>query len=138
MGDMEGKQVSEWQGPLPQNIEPASVFCDRAVKWWNKTVVRRAQANRAKADSEADAELLHNILVVSHGGLLHVLVQGLIESRKIEVGRGVDTGRFRFPNASVSVVEVGVNGKGRLSMFADTTHLNVELVENNVDVVEEE
>lgn len=138
MGTMEGRRVSEWQGPLPGNMEAASVLCKRADKWWKNTIVRRAQA-RPRADNE-DTEEAVNVLVVSHGGLLHVLVQGLIESRKVRVPanlKGMEDGRYRFPNASVTVIEVYRNGKGTLSLFADTTHLNVELVEGNVDIIDD-
>ena len=45
---------------------------------------------------------------------------------------------MRCPNASVTVIEVEKDGHGTLLAFADTTHLDLELVENNVDVVEDD
>ncbi|KIP12346.1 hypothetical protein PHLGIDRAFT_27466 [Phlebiopsis gigantea 11061_1 CR5-6] len=78
----------------------------------------------------------YNVLVVSHGGWLHVLLQNLIESRKVKTGKGVDVGRYKSSNASVTVVEVENSGKGSVVLFADTTHLDDELVESNADIVE--
>lgn len=131
MGDMEGKAISAWKGPLPANLESAAAFDARADRWWTENILRYV-ARKDESDEPA------HILAVSHGGLMHVLVEGLIGSRKVKVGKGVDMGRFRFPNASVSVIEVDTNKKGTLVLFTDTTHLEVELVEENVDIVEEE
>lgn len=134
MGDMEGQAIGNWKGSLPANMESSAAFTARADKWWNDTILRYASSDRAEAKaSEGPA----SVLVVSHGGLMHVMVQSLIERKKLKAAKGVKLGKFRFPNASVSVIEVDDNKKGTLAMFADTTHLNVELVEGNVDIVDE-
>lgn len=139
---MQGKSVAVWRGALPANIEPAAAFVQRADRWWTQHVVRRAAAAPARAGDglggggSAEEDAGQAILVVSHGGLLRVLVQNLIESRRVAAGSGVDVGRYRFPNASVTVIEVEEDGKGTLVLFADTTHLDVELVEGNADIVE--
>lgn len=133
MGDLEGKEISAWKGPSA-NLEPAAMFLTRADQWWKEVVLRSVES---PAQGDGEAEEPKRILVVSHGGLMHVLVQNLIESRKVRVGRGVDVGRYRFPNASISVIEVERNKTGTLVSFADTTHLDVEFIEGNVDDLDE-
>lgn len=138
MGDMQGIAMPHWRGALPANMEPAAAFVARADRWWSDTVLRVASA-RAMHDGElrgSEKAEEENVLVVSHGGLMHVLLQNLIESRKLRTGRGVDVGRYRFPNASVTVIEVEKNGKGTVQLFADTTHLETELLDGNADIVE--
>ncbi|KAJ3523719.1 hypothetical protein NM688_g8680 [Phlebia brevispora] len=147
MGDMQGKPMSEWHGPLPENVEPAANFAGRADKWWKGVIVRyvnsvgQRRGREMLAVGEAERPELDpaDILVVSHGGLIRTLVQSLIGSRKVVCAEGVevDQSRLKCPNASVTVIEVDKAGKGRLVLWADTTHLDVELVENNVDVVED-
>lgn len=143
MGSMQGQSVAAWRGGLPADMESAIAFMQRADRWWHETVVRQARAataggsvgGGARAAGAAAAEQ-HNVLVVSHGGLIHVVLQNLVESRKLRLAEGVDVGRYRVPNASVTVVEVDEGGRGTVLMFADRTHLDVELVEENADVVE--
>ena len=86
-----------------------------------------------------DAELLEldfepaHILAVSHGGLIGSLVKDLVGSRKLQAAEGVGVGMCF--NASISVIEVYGDRKGLLVSYADTTHLNVNLVQENADVV---
>ncbi|KAI0345274.1 phosphoglycerate mutase-like protein, partial [Trametopsis cervina] len=139
MGDMEGQHIGAWQGAVPANMEKSVAFSARAAAWWDEVILGHvnsilAQSKDAAQDQdEADAEPA-NVLVVSHGGLMHVLLQDLIDNRKVKTAKNVRIGRFRFPNASVSVIEMGRNKKGTLVLFADTTHLNVELVDGNADI----
>ena len=144
---MQGQGVAAWRGALPADMEPAIAFMQRADRLWHETVVRHARAAAAGAAdgnvaggaraAGATAEQ-NNVLVVSHGGLIHVMLQNLVESRKLRLAEGVDVGRYRLPNASVTVVEVDEGGRGTVLMFADRTHLDVELVEENVyDVAKE-
>lgn len=134
MGDMQGASVAAWRGQaLPANMEPAAVFAQRADRWWKTHVLKLAQSLAGKGgDTQSPAA----VLVVSHGGLLHVLLQSLIESRRVALAAGVETGRYRFSNASVTVVEVEGDGRGTAVLFGDTTHLEDELVEGNADDVE--
>jgi len=147
MGNMQGQSIAAWRNSeLPANMESAAAFVQRADRWWQDTIVRcAATASAAAASGGMDGGARpeeerseQNVLLVSHGGLIHVMLQNLIESRKLRLAKGVHVGRYRFPNASVTVVEVGEDGRGTVVLFADTTHLDVELVEGNVDVVEEQ
>ena len=153
MGDMQGKSIAEWKGPMPANMESAAALAMRADRWWKNSITRyvsslahRRQSSQrtgggkevAASDAEANGKEPAYILVVSHGGLIRVLLQGLLGARKIVCDEGVELdGRMRCPNASVTVIEVEKDGHGTLMAFADTTHLDLELVENNVDVVED-
>lgn len=143
MGDMQGKMLSEWKGPLPANMETAADLAARADRWWKSTVLRDVGSSRTQATTALNlaSEEPVRLLVVSHGGLIRVLLQGLIGSRKIVCGEGVVLDQhFRCANASVSVIELddASKGRGRLVLLADTTHLDVELVDINVDIVEDD
>ena len=150
MGALQGREVGAWRSELPADMEPAVAFMQRADQWWKDTIVRYAASAAAPNGADRDGAdeggarahkgtgSERNVLVVSHGGLIHVMLQNLIESRKLQLAEGVHVGRYRFPNASVTVVEVGTDGRGTVLLFADRTHLDVELVEENVDDVAKE
>ena len=139
--------MSEWGRVLPANMEPAAAFVGRADKWWKEHVVDYVSSlgrgrpvpgggNEDDRSSSQSSDPVH-ILVVSHGGFIRVLVQSLLGSRKVLCGKGVELdGRMRCANASITVIEMESGGKGRLVLFADTTHLDGELVEN-VDIVDD-
>ncbi len=144
MGEMQGKLGSAWRGPLPQDMEPAAQLAQRADKWWTGVVVRYAHSvgrRRASPSGGENAEMPEPaaILVVSHGGLIRALLQGLIGSRKVVWGEGVrpdqSLATSSSANAAVTVIEVGADGKGTLVLFSDTAHLDEELVAN-ADIVE--
>jgi 2,3-bisphosphoglycerate-dependent phosphoglycerate mutase len=140
MGSLQGQAIgrSRQPGGLPSDIEPSQAFSTRAHSWWRDTILPYATKSKSESDPPlADEHEPANILVVSHGGLMHVMVQNLIESRKIKVGKETKFDKFRFPNASVSVIELERSGKGTLVMFADTTHLDLELVDANADIIDE-
>ena len=144
MGDLQGGVILGRPKQLPDNIESTAEFVQRADRWWKETIVRRATALSVNGSAVSAAEEkakppTKNVLIVSHGGLMHVLLQNLIESRKLGIARDVEVGRYRFPNASVTVVEMETNGKGTVVMFGDTTHLDVEFegIDTNVDIMEQ-
>lgn len=144
---------------IPVNAETPAAFATRAIQWWNSKIVQRhaqapSSATRASQDkgqevssedanassvlpdslSSLQTNTTSNVLVVSHGGVIGTLAVGLLGSRKLRCAKGVAVGRCM--NASISVVEVDENGKGVLVSFGDTTHLDGELVEVNVDEME--
>ncbi len=156
MGDWQGGSIAKRLDP-PPNLEPIVDFMARSVKWWNESILRHAQSNASELESklkhlaaqsdaqapeptttatdisglELDFEPVH-ILAVSHGGLIGNLVTNLIGSRKVRAAEGVTISRCF--NASISVVELYPDGKGVLLSYADTTHLNGDLVQDNADV----
>ncbi|KAI0362498.1 phosphoglycerate mutase-like protein, partial [Trametes cingulata] len=143
MGDWQGGSVHN-RGNPPPNLEPIVDFMARSVKWWNETLTKHAQRKTAELktlestqngiegkEGQPAFEPAH-ILVVSHGGLIGTLVTNLVGSRKVRAAEGVEIGRCF--NASISVIEIHEDGKGVLVSYADTTHLNVDLVQENADV----
>ncbi|PIL24305.1 hypothetical protein GSI_14058 [Ganoderma sinense ZZ0214-1] len=81
--------------------------------------------------AELGFEPIH-ILAVSHGGLIGSLVANLLGSRKVRAAEGVSTGWCY--NASISVIDVEESGKGVLISYADTTHLDGDVLQHNADV----
>ncbi|KAI0333597.1 phosphoglycerate mutase-like protein [Cubamyces sp. BRFM 1775] len=147
MGDWQGGSVYN-RGDPPANLEPIVDFLARSTKWWGDTIARHVQRQAAKlkmelaqdsgaqddsewVDEPWEFEPLH-VLVVSHGGLIGTLVTNLVGSRKVEVAEGVTIGRCF--NASISLIDMDESGKGVLISYADTTHLNVDLVQDNADI----
>ena len=86
----------------PQSVK------ERAVKWWNETIIG------------TDASY---VLVVSHGAWIRLLVQGLLEDRSIRAGLRVRVGRCL--NTGVSIVSVPrvERGHGELLQYGNIAHL---------------
>ncbi|KAI0672863.1 phosphoglycerate mutase-like protein [Trametes maxima] len=140
MGDWQGGSVHD-RGAPPPNLEPVAEFTARSAQWWGATIARHAQRKAAELsalraasaqDSDGDAFEPVHILAVSHGGLIGTLVTNLIGSRKVHAAEGVTIGRCF--NASISVIEIEEDGKGVLISYADTTHLDDDLVQDNADI----
>ncbi|KAI0780579.1 phosphoglycerate mutase-like protein [Trametes elegans] len=152
MGDWQGASV-HGRGAPPANLEPVADFVARSTQWWKTTVERHAQRKAAElralptthapppadpnggADGEVEGFAPAHILVVSHGGLIGTLVTSLVGSGKVRAAEGVGVGRCF--NASITVVELEEDGRGVLVSYADTTHLNVDLVQENADVAQQ-
>jgi len=91
-----------------------------------------------KAHWEA-AELGHetsqerrDVLIVSHSGLIGILLQALCRGM-VRVENGVRL--TRSMNASITVIEIeAASGKGRIARFSDVSHLTVPIVEENADI----
>ncbi|EIW60260.1 phosphoglycerate mutase-like protein [Trametes versicolor FP-101664 SS1] len=134
MGDWQGRDMHA-RGDPPANLEPVAHLSTRAVQWWNTTVARLAQRKAAELASAGDASTFApaHVLVVAHGGLIGTLVTTLTGSRKVRAAQGVVVGRCF--NASISVVDVEEDGRGVLVSYADTTHLDVDLVQENADLL---
>jgi 2,3-bisphosphoglycerate-dependent phosphoglycerate mutase len=128
MGDMEGRVWGDFQGLLvsasgerKEIREPESpkAVTERAMAWWNETIVGTTASC---------------VLMVSHGGWIRLLVQGLLGGNAIRAARGVTVGRC--PNTGMSVVEIPrERGRGKLLQYGKIVHLRgqVDVVENNAD-----
>src|SRR6266849_7002225 len=95
MGDLQGLVWEKDRGQLMKKrkeeiVEPESPQSvkERAVKWWNETIVGTTTASY--------------VLVVSHGSWIRILVQGLLEDGSIRAGLGITVGRCL--NTGVSIV----------------------------------
>lgn len=107
--------------------ERPDAFAARTVKWWNSAIV-----GRASRLGTTDAETPVCVLVTTHGGVVGILIETLLGSRKLICDNGVVI--TRCFNASITVIELDEKGKGTLMSYADTTHLDVDFVHTNVDV----
>lgn len=129
MGNLQGLVFGGAQ-LTPKDVEMPGTFSIRVMRWWNLLVQRHVTSVPALLGDEVPDT--RNILVVSHGGTIGLLIEELIGSRKVRRADGIMVGRCL--NASVTVIELERNGKGVLVSYADTTHLDVPLVDVNVDV----
>ncbi|KAI0086218.1 histidine phosphatase superfamily [Irpex rosettiformis] len=141
MGSLQGTKIDRSRRVgLPPDAESAEAFSAQQQ--------HIQDGDDSKNENENERT---NILVVSHGGLMHVLVQGLLSRGQIKFEQSSKLGlltRHWFPNASVSVIELPVQmhsssddrgvtmGMGTVVLFADTTHLSVEFVNGNADIVD--
>ncbi|THH17118.1 hypothetical protein EW146_g3629 [Bondarzewia mesenterica] len=109
-------------------IEPMENMNKRALAWWDDAIVQYAIS---LPDARAS-----NVLVVSHGGFIVHLVQGLMANERITVAEGVAVGKCL--NTAVAIVEVGKDGKGVLVQYGNIAHLatkqgGMDLVQGNAD-----
>jgi len=116
-----GQIVKEREEEIDEPESPQSVK-NRAVKWWNETVLGTTASS--------------HVLVVSHGGWIRRLVQGLLEDGSIGAAFGVTV--ETCPNTGVSIVSIpwGGKGHGELQQYGNTAHLREVSV--HVHVAEEE
>lgn len=104
-----GKEIEEPESP--QSVK------ERAVKWWNETIVGTTAAY---------------VLVVSHSAWIKLLVQGLLGDGSIRAGLGVTVGRCL--NTGVSVVRIPrERGRGELVQYGNIAHLREDAAEENGD-----
>ena len=105
----DGKEIQEPESP--QSVK------ERAVKWWNETIVGTTAAY---------------VLVVSHGAWIKLLVQALLEDGSIRARLSVTVGRCL--NTGVSVVRIPrEKGRGELVQYGNIAHLR----EGYLDAAEE-
>jgi broad specificity phosphatase PhoE len=136
MGDLQGLVWEKDRGKLikkkkEDTVEPESPqrVKERAVKWWNETIVGRATATAS------------DVLIVSHGAWIRILVQGLLEDGSIRAGLGVTVGRCL--NTGVSIVSIpGPRAepergpcRGNLLQYGNIAHLLREVVDADMHVV---
>jgi len=93
---------------------------ERAMTWWNETIVGTTASC---------------VLIVSHGAWIRLLVQGLLGDKAIHAALGVQVGRCL--NTGVSIVEIPrERGRGKLLQYGNVVHLreaDVDAVEGNAD-----
>jgi broad specificity phosphatase PhoE len=127
MGDLQGKAVSPIALPSEnRSIEKTELFASRAVKWWNISVVQYL-SNLPTRDTP------YQLLVVSHGGWIGMLVRTLVNSRKLRTAKGIAVGRCL--NVSVTRIEIDSedNRNGTVTKYGDVSHLVGNFVETNAD-----
>lgn len=118
-----------WEGKTPDEVN--CEFHDEYVSWladpgWNAPTGGERGVDVARRSSQALAEIEQacgegNVLVVSHKATTRIMLCSLI---------GIDVGRYRdrisMPVASISIVEMAVNGP-LLHQMGDRTYLREHL-----------
>ncbi|KAK2466758.1 hypothetical protein APHAL10511_001016 [Amanita phalloides] len=128
MGDLQGRQFtpgSRWASTADGTAESSQAFIERINEWWDTCVLELAE-RPPKADGTP-----HEILVVSHGGFIGMLVRSLIRQQRLSCAKGVIVGACG--NTSVSIVEVEADGKSIVTVFGDCSHLYEMSSADNAD-----
>lgn len=119
----------QWEGKTPEEVN--CEFHDEYVRWladpgWNAPTGGERGIDIARRSSPVIEEIEQtcsagNVLVVSHKATTRIMLCSLI---------GIDVGRFRdrisMPVASVSIIEIAVNGP-LLCMMGDRSYLRKQL-----------
>lgn len=110
--------MKERKEDIVEPESPQSVK-ERAVKWWNETIIGTTASY---------------VLVVSHGAWIRLLVQGLLEDKIIRAGLGVTVGRCLNTGVSiVSIPRAAERGEGgELLQYGNIAHLREVDVEVHV------
>jgi broad specificity phosphatase PhoE len=117
-------------------MEPISAMAARANGWWCEAVIPwiKAQDAAGPGNGQEMTEGRRDVLIVSHGGLIGVLLQALRKGT-VRVEKGVWPTKCMTMNASITVIEVdSASATGMISRYSDTSHLAGPLVGENVDV----
>ena len=120
-------------GHTPGGMEPISSMTARANAWWREAVMSwmKGQWNAVELGHEK-SQGRRDVLIVSHGGLIGVLLQALCKG-KVRVEKEVRL--TRSLNGSITVIEIeAATGKGKIVRFSDVSHLTGSVVEEDVDV----
>jgi len=121
MGDLQGKHVaggSIQARAVDHKVEPLHKFIERITKWWDACLLECLASLPPKPSG-----LPCEILVVSHGGVIGGLVRNLIRQQRLSCAEGVFVSAC--PNTSVSIIEVGREGRsGLVTKFGDVSHLD--------------
>jgi broad specificity phosphatase PhoE len=115
MGDLQGRVWEKDRGQIMKKrkeeiAEPESPQSvkERAVKWWNETIIGTTASY---------------VLVVSHGAWIRMLVQGLLKDRSIRAGLGVKVGRCLNTGVSIVSVPRAERSHGELVQYGNIAHL---------------
>jgi broad specificity phosphatase PhoE len=124
MGDLQGRVWEKDRGQIVKKkredvVEPESPQSvkERAVKWWNETIIETAASY---------------VLVVSHGAWIRMLVQGLLEDRSIRAELGVTVRRCLNTGVSIVSIPRAERGHGELLQYGNIAHLREAGVDMHV------
>ena len=88
MGELEGEHVGVALGHVPRDMEPVSRMTERAHTWWREAVVPWIKAGDTTELGNEDGSIRKDVLIVSHGGLIGILLQALRKGT-VRVDKGV-------------------------------------------------
>ncbi|CCM00009.1 uncharacterized protein FIBRA_02034 [Fibroporia radiculosa] len=135
LGDWQGHKLDN-RGSPPANIEPLTDFTLRAARWWTDTIIARVVSMRSESDGRKGQIEPSCALVVSHGGYISRLIEGLALTGRIKYAGDVKV-NTKCWNASISVVDVDEYGQGVLIAYSDTTHLKGGFIDGLADAYEQ-
>jgi len=121
----EGKKLDDAANLAPPS-ETAAAFAKRVIGWWNKQILGTTLSKNGSIDK------VLTLVVTTHGGVITTLVKQLIGSRKAQCGQDVVIAKCF--NASVTLIEVGEDGKGTVLQYGDISHLSGEALESRADL----
>ncbi|KAM6501377.1 phosphoglycerate mutase-like protein [Amanita muscaria] len=125
MGNLEGKVFTPGITiPVDETIENGEVFMERVHRWWSEYLLKHLASLPPKLD-----EAPHEILVVSHGAVIAILVQKLTGQHMLTCTEGVVRLVSPSPNTSISVVEVETDGRAVVKEYGDAFHLGVDAID---------
>lgn len=127
MGVRQGRKYNrDDRGKTHEGEEPREAFSKRAMEWWHEAIAN-------PLPEYPDNPTPHNILVVSHGAFISMLIRTLCAKGIIEPLDGCSLGTARVHNTSVTLIEMRRDKRGVLVKYADKSHLEEKAVEYNVD-----
>ena len=104
----------------------------RANSWWHEAVAPWITVTKVGNGQETAGAEPRDVLIVSHGGLIGILLQALRRGT-VRMDGGVRV--TNCVNGSITVIEVDpATAKGKIVRYADASHLAGPVVEENVDV----
>ncbi|KAJ7073971.1 histidine phosphatase superfamily [Mycena amicta] len=113
-------------------VETTQSFSARTANWWTRAILQRTLALSPREDGQP-----YNVLVVSHGGAIGILVRGLVGSGRAVCAEGVKI--ISLKNVGVTVVEVEAKKAAVVVKYGDVSHLDkaleASMVHGNVDEV---
>lgn len=134
LGELQGHTIPA-KGWGNSTVERSDAFAARAIKWWKATILAHVASLPDAAAEGANADAVARVLVVSHGGFINVLIQGLVGARHARCAPGVKTG---LSCVNTAVCEVEVEGeKGIVLRYGDVSHLTERVEQPNADIFAE-
>lgn len=128
MGGLQGMHMLSHRAMvIDEKAETVGEFTKRVIEWWNGFILESSSL-LPKADSTP-----HEAIVVAHGGVIKTLLRNLLKQHRLSCAEGVNIGKCG--NTSISIVEVGEDERGVLTLCGDTSHLAESSMEDNPDEI---
>ncbi|KAG8885706.1 hypothetical protein FRB97_000149 [Tulasnella sp. 331] len=110
----------------PPDAELLDDLVNRSLTWWDATIVPLTGAESIPGA---------RILVVSHGGFIAGLIQGMGRKKEYDIGKAGG----RILNTGITILKLEPGGSGSVLQYSNVDHLQEvkgDVVETNVDDVD--
>ncbi|KAG8890870.1 hypothetical protein FRB98_004915 [Tulasnella sp. 332] len=110
----------------PPDAELLDDLVNRSLTWWDATIVPLTGAESIPGA---------RILVVSHGGFIAGLIQGMGRKKEYDIGKAGG----RILNTGITILKLEPGGYGSVLQYSNVDHLQEvkrDVVETNVDDVD--